>query len=114
MRKKKPMRNDKYPADGSEQPLAASVEVAVGEINLSDYQIVDIREVHEVAAQPLPCEHIHIPMNELLSQPELLDKDRAYLLVCAAGVRTQYTANAFRAAGYRKVCSLIGGNRMLS
>ena len=52
-------------------------------------------------------------MDQLLDQPQLLDKEATHLLVCAAGVRTQYTANALRSIGYKKVYSLIGGNRML-
>ncbi len=35
------------------------------------------------------------------------------LLVCAAGIRTNYTANAFRFAGYLKVYSLVSGNKVL-
>lgn len=90
------------------------VEVTIDEIRLSDYQVVDIREPGEVAAAPLPCGHLHIPMNDLLNNPAAIDKDKPYLLVCAAGVRTHYTANAFRAAGYGNVYSLVGGNRMIT
>ena len=93
--------------------MPAPVEVTIDEICLSDYQVIDIREPDEVAAAPLPCNHLHIPMNDLLNNPTLIDKGKACLLVCAAGVRTQYTANAFRAAGYEKVYSLAGGNRMI-
>ncbi|MDF7808549.1 rhodanese-like domain-containing protein [Pontiellaceae bacterium B12219] len=93
--------------------MPESVDVTIDEINLNDYQVIDIREPHEVAVEPLPCNHLHIPMNELLNNPSAIEKDQAYLLVCAAGVRTQYTANAFRAASYNKVYSLIGGNRVI-
>ena len=113
MRKLKLPRNGNCPAHDKETPLPKSIDVSIDEIQLSDYQVVDIREAQEVAVAPLPCEHRHIPMNELLNNPAAIDKDKAYLLVCAAGVRTQYTANAFRSAGYDKVYSLVGGNRML-
>jgi adenylyltransferase/sulfurtransferase len=114
MRKLKLPRNSNCPAHDKETLMPESVDVTIDEINLSDYQVVDIREPHEVTAEPLPCEHQHIPMNDLLGNPSIIDKDNAVLLVCAAGVRTQYTANAFRAAGYNKVYSLVGGNRMIS
>jgi rhodanese-related sulfurtransferase len=113
MRKLKLPRNGNCPAHDKETPLPKSIDVSIDEIQLSDYQVVDIREATEVATQPLPCEHIHIPMNDLLNHPQKLEKESSYLLVCAAGVRTQYTANAFRSAGYPNVYSLIGGNRML-
>lgn len=53
-------------------------------------------------------------MDELLANPARLDREQAYVLVCAAGVRTRYAANAFRSAGYHKVYSLVGGNRMIT
>ena len=94
--------------------LPERVDITVDELReLGDIQIIDIRNPDEVAAQPLPCKHVHIPMDELLQTPLRLDKDRTYVLVCAAGVRTQYVANAFRSAGYHRIYSLIGGNRMI-
>ncbi len=107
-------RNATCPAHEPDAVLPESVDVSVNEINLSDFFVIDIREPNEVVAEPLPCEHVHIPMNDLLGNPSAIEKDKPYLLVCAAGVRTQYTANAFRSAGYSKVYSLVGGNRALS
>ncbi len=92
-----------------------SVEIHVDEVkNLGAVTIVDIRTMDEVAAEPLQCDHIHVPMDELMNNPLQLNKDKPYLLVCAAGVRTSYTARTFRAAGYNKVYSLVGGNRALA
>lgn len=113
MRKLKLPRNPKCPAHDKESPLPESIEVTMDEINLADFEVIDIREPDEVSAAPLPCDHQHIPMNELLNNPSAIDKDQAVLLVCAAGVRTNYTANAFRSAGYNKVYSLVGGNKVL-
>ncbi|MDF7823660.1 rhodanese-like domain-containing protein [Pontiellaceae bacterium B12227] len=94
--------------------MPESIEVTIDEITLADFQVIDIREPHEVAVSPLPCDHQHIPMNELLNNPATIDKEQPYLLVCAAGVRTNYAANAFRSAGYNNVYSLVGGNRMIT
>jgi adenylyltransferase/sulfurtransferase len=113
MQKLKLPRNAKCPAHDTDAPLPESVNVSFDEINLTDFVVIDIREPAEVAAEPLPCEHRHIPMNELLGNPAAIEKDKAVLLVCAAGVRTQYTANAFRNAGYSKVYSLVGGNKVI-
>jgi molybdopterin/thiamine biosynthesis adenylyltransferase/molybdopterin synthase catalytic subunit len=87
MRKLKLPRNGNCPAHDKESPMPESIEVTIDEIQLSAYQVIDIREADEVAAAPLSCEHLHIPMNELLNNPQRIEKDRAYLLVCAAGVR---------------------------
>ena len=93
--------------------MPEDIEVSIDKIKLEDFEVIDIREPDEVAREPLPCEHQHIPMNDLLGNPTVIDKDQAVLLVCAAGVRTNYTANAFRSAGYSKVYSLVGGNKVL-
>jgi len=107
-------RNPSCPAHQPDAALPASVDITVAEIPaLGPVNIVDIRNADEVRVEPLACDHVHIPMDQLLSHPELLDREQTHLLVCAAGVRTQYTANALRSVGYRKVYSLIGGNRML-
>lgn len=92
--------------------MPESFEIKAGDLGrLGTVQVIDIREPDETAREPLLCDHEHVPMNELLNEPARLDKNGTYLLVCAAGVRTKYAANAFRAAGYSKVYSLIGGNR---
>jgi len=89
------------------------LEVTVQEIGkLEDAMLVDIRTTGEVAREPLTCKHIHIPMDQLLARPQLLSKDRSYVLVCAAGIRTRTTAVELRSLGYT-VYSLVGGNRML-
>ncbi len=86
------------------------VDVTIAEIpQLGDVQVIDIRNADEVARASLPCEHTHIPMEALLNRPHLLNQDDAYLLVCAAGIRTQYAAHALRSAGFKKVYSLVGG-----
>ncbi len=112
MRKLKLPRRADCPAHDTEAPMPEAIDVTLDEINLADFEVIDIREPDEVAKEPLPCEHQHIPMNDLIGNPSVIEKDKAYLLVCAAGVRTNYTANAFRAAGYEKVYSLVGGNRV--
>ena len=62
----------------------------------------------------MPCAYIHIPMNQLLNQPQLLAKDQTSILVCAAGMRTKFVATELREIGYNNVYSLVGGNRMLA
>jgi molybdopterin/thiamine biosynthesis adenylyltransferase/molybdopterin synthase catalytic subunit/rhodanese-related sulfurtransferase len=114
MRKIALPRNPACAAHDLGAELPESVDIHISEIGqLGKVQIVDIRRPEEVQAEPLPCEHIHIPMDQLLDQPQLLEKEATHLLVCAAGVRTQYTANALRSVGYKNVYSLIGGNRVL-
>ncbi len=112
MRKITLPKNKNCPAHELDIDPPEPVDILIGEVGrLGKLTIVDIRTVEEIAAEPLLCEHLHIPMDQLLNQPQLLDKTATHLLVCAAGVRTQYTASALRSAGYKNVYSLIGGNR---
>ena len=114
MRKIALPRNADCSAHDGNAALPENVEITAQEIGtLGDVQIVDIREPHEVEIAPLPCSHIHIPMNDLLNQPGLLSKEQSHLLVCAAGMRTKFAAIELRKLGHDKVYSLLGGNRTL-
>jgi molybdopterin/thiamine biosynthesis adenylyltransferase/rhodanese-related sulfurtransferase len=75
------------------------------------YEVIDIRSSDEVAAQPATTRHIAMP--ELLAHPELLSRDRRYVLVCASGKRSLATAREIRKRGLQ-VHSLAGGLQGLS
>jgi adenylyltransferase/sulfurtransferase len=70
------------------------------------FDVIDIRTAQEVAADPAGARHI--PMQELVANPGLLDADRQTLLVCATGKRSLATAQALRKRGLA-VRSLAGG-----
>jgi adenylyltransferase/sulfurtransferase len=70
------------------------------------FDVVDIRTAQEVAAQPASARHI--PMQEMLANPGLLDAGRQVLLVCATGKRSLAAAQALRKRGLA-VRSLAGG-----
>jgi len=89
------------------------VEITVSELGrLGPHELVDIRTGQEVAREPLPCAHVHIPMDELLARPQLLSMKKTWVLVCAAGIRTRAAATMLRAQGY-EAYSLAGGRRAL-
>lgn len=68
--------------------------------------IIDIRTPEEVAAQPVAARHI--PMQQLLANPQLLATGRETLLVCASGKRSLAATRALRKQGLA-VRSLAGG-----
>ncbi len=74
------------------------------------FDIIDIRTAEEVAARPAAARHI--PMLELLANPELLGDSRRALLICATGKRSLATAQALRKRGLI-VRSLAGGLQTL-
>jgi sulfur-carrier protein adenylyltransferase/sulfurtransferase len=70
------------------------------------FDVIDIRTAQEVATHPASARHI--PMQELVANPGLLDAGRQALLVCATGKRSLATAQALRKRGLA-VRSLAGG-----
>jgi sulfur-carrier protein adenylyltransferase/sulfurtransferase len=74
------------------------------------FEVVDIREPHELAQLATPCSSArHLPMAQLLHGRPDLPADGRYLLVCASGKRSLAAAQELRSRGYGPVFSLRGG-----
>ena len=94
----------------AEAETAIEVDVAVLEdAAANDYVVVDLRDAVEVAREPAPGPHLHIPLDRLLDDPAQLDAAGRYLLLCARGQRSHAAALALRRAGLHSVWSLRGG-----
>jgi rhodanese-related sulfurtransferase len=70
-------------------------------------QVIDVREEHEREAGYIEGTR-HIPLAELTSQAETVERERAVVFYCRAGTRSEMAAQAFRAAGY-EAYSMLGG-----
>ncbi len=70
------------------------------------FDVIDIRTAEEVTARPAVARHI--PMQQLLANPDLLAGSSQPLLVCATGKRSLAAAQALRKRGLA-VHSLAGG-----
>jgi adenylyltransferase/sulfurtransferase len=94
-------------------PTTAAIEVTFDplEAALADgFQVVDIREPHELARVATPCSTArHLPVAQLLHGPALMPSTGKYLLVCASGKRSLAAARELRSRGYGEVFSLRGG-----
>jgi molybdopterin/thiamine biosynthesis adenylyltransferase/molybdopterin synthase catalytic subunit/rhodanese-related sulfurtransferase len=78
------------------------------------FDVIDIREAREVAANPLSSAPArHTPMGVLLHGDTALDPAARYLLVCASGRRSLAAAQELRARGL-SAFSLRGGVTALS
>jgi adenylyltransferase/sulfurtransferase len=91
---------------------AAPLEVDIGPLEAAaagEYVVIDLRDSHEVLAEPMPVPHLHIPLDRLLDDPAQLDAKRRYLLVCARGQRSKAAAEALRRAGIAAAYSMRGG-----
>jgi molybdopterin/thiamine biosynthesis adenylyltransferase/rhodanese-related sulfurtransferase len=89
------------------------IEMVLGSLSAAaerGLEVIDIRSVEEIAARPAGARHI--PMANLLANPELLEPAREVLLVCATGKRSLATARQLRKRGIA-VHSLAGGLQSL-
>ncbi|HEY4339306.1 MAG TPA: ThiF family adenylyltransferase [Steroidobacteraceae bacterium] len=78
------------------------------------YAVIDIREPHEVAEEPLPGTGIRLmPMQQLLRNDISVSKNERFLLVCATGRRSLASAQTLQERGFTEVVSLTGGLRGL-
>ncbi len=74
------------------------------------FEVVDIREPHELARLATPCSTArHVPLAQLLHGRPDMPAGSRYLLVCASGKRSLAAAQELRSRGYTEVFSLRGG-----
>ncbi len=74
------------------------------------FEVVDIREPHEIAEIPTPTKRArHIPMARLLHGTPAFEPSGNSLLVCASGRRSLAATQELRARGLSSVYSLRGG-----
>jgi len=70
-------------------------------------QLIDVREPYEREAGHIAGSR-HIPLVELSSRAEEIERDRPAVFYCRVGARSDMAAQAFRAAGYQAL-SMSGG-----
>ncbi len=88
--------------------LADSPSVISPQTDLSEYQVLDVRNDKELAELPLPGA-IHIPVDALHSMPLSLDPERPTVVVCHSAKRAHVAACYLKSLGFQKVWNLTGG-----
>jgi sulfur-carrier protein adenylyltransferase/sulfurtransferase len=97
-------------ADGLELRFD-SLEEAIAD----DFEVIDIREPHELARAAPSCPGVrHLPMAQLLHGRPALPLAGRYLLLCASGKRSLAAAQELRSRGYERAFSLRGGMAALT
>ena len=84
-------------------PQATAAAVGKGEL-----QLVDVRRPPEWNADHIPGA-VHIPLNELLTSFDQLDRKRPVATYCAGGYRSSIAASILQRAGFEDVANLRGG-----
>ncbi len=72
-----------------------------------ELQLIDVRE-HEELADGRIAAATHIPMNEISSRLEQIDRDRTVVVVCRSGRRSEQVADYLNQSGFT-AHSLTGG-----
>lgn len=80
--------------------------------DLSNYQVLDVRDKAEVRAKALKgAPHaIHIPLNELRNRLNELDPSQSTVVSCASGPRSYMATRILMQNGFDKVYNLSGGS----
>jgi len=100
------------PAAASQPQDAAQLEesfASLADALAAGYALIDVRDMKERDAEPVPASSLHLPMTKLLTEAVNLDLDGQYLLLCATGKRSAAAAELLRSQGFRDCRSLRGG-----
>jgi molybdopterin/thiamine biosynthesis adenylyltransferase/rhodanese-related sulfurtransferase len=73
-----------------------------------DFDLVDVREPHEVEIAAFPNARV-IPLGSLPEALATLDTSRDIVVACRSGVRSASAVRQLHAAGFRRVWNLAGG-----
>lgn len=76
-------------------------------INQEEVNIIDVREVEELAEGKIPTA-LHIPLGLLEYRMHELDKNKEYIIVCRVGGRSSRAVQFLEGYGYR-VVNMNGG-----
>lgn len=81
----------------------------LGEAAAAGFTFVDVRDVDERRAEPIPAPSLHLPLARLFGEAVHLESGARYLLICATGKRSRAAADLLRSQGLRGCRSLAGG-----
>ncbi len=73
-----------------------------------DIQLIDVREEWEWQIARLPGARL-IPLGQLSSQIESIDRTRETVIYCKSGIRSMHAAYEMEDAGFKRLANLTGG-----
>ena len=77
-------------------------------IDNQEVTIIDVRTQEEFESGHIPESRL-LPLQELPTRLDELDKDTTYLIVCRSGNRSGQAQTLLKDAGFKKTYNLIGG-----
>ena len=88
--------------------LANSPRIVAPDIDLTDFQVVDVRSPRELETLPLPGA-IHLPVDSILQDHTVLDPSRPTVTICHSGKRAHVAASILQSLGFTNIANLTGG-----
>jgi adenylyltransferase/sulfurtransferase len=87
-------------------------EITVSELknlkdNNADFQLIDVREAHELDICQIGG--LHIPMGDVMDNLDKIAKDKQVIVHCRSGARSGAICQALESQGYTNVYNLKGG-----
>ena len=73
----------------------------------TDFQLIDVREEHELEICEIGGEHI--AMGEVMDNLNKISKDKQVIIHCRSGARSGAICQALESAGFNNVYNLKGG-----
>jgi adenylyltransferase/sulfurtransferase len=73
----------------------------------AEYQLIDVREDHELEICEMGAEHI--PMGDVMDNLDKISKTKQVIIHCRSGARSGTICKALEAEGYNNVYNLKGG-----
>lgn len=101
-------------AFAAQNDLDGLAPVVQPDVDLCQYQVVDVREAHELAALPLAeCDDIvHIPLDQLRDRLGELDASKPTVVACRSGLRSYVGTRILAQHGFMEVYNLSGASAM--
>ncbi|MCW3085360.1 MAG: molybdenum cofactor biosynthesis protein MoeB [Bacteroidetes bacterium] len=87
-------------------------EITVSELknlkdNNADFQLIDVRETHELEICQIGG--LHIPMGDVMDNLDKIARDKQVIVHCRSGARSGAICQALESQGYTNVYNLKGG-----
>lgn len=87
-------------------------EITVSELkklkdSKADFQLIDVREEHEVEICEIGGEHI--PMGDVMDNLDKISKSKQVIIHCRSGARSGAICNTLENEGFNNVYNLKGG-----
>jgi rhodanese-related sulfurtransferase len=71
--------------------------------------LLDVREDWETTLAPVPADHLHIPMAQIVDRLGELDPVQETVVICRSGGRSLQVASFLSTHGFVSVYNLVGG-----